>query len=137
MKSTFQESVYYYHPTAADIPAAMKLTLARLGIRMHRILPDQIGETLGFLVHLEGFDPQTEIKNTPSIPEEVLILHNFSSERLNVFLRALKKAGIPPIPLKAMVTQHNVKWTFSALVEELRQEHEAMTQRRTKEKESH
>ena len=47
-------------------------------------------------------------------------------EGLDVFLAAYKKAGIAPIPLKAVHTEHNNKWSLYALCEELRREHAAM-----------
>lgn len=45
---------------------------------------------------------------------------------LDVFLAAYKKAGIAPISLKAVRTEHNDKWSLYALCEELRREHAAM-----------
>lgn len=45
---------------------------------------------------------------------------------LDVFLAAYKKAGIAPIPLKAVHTEYNDKWSLYALCEELRREHAAM-----------
>ena len=57
---------------------------------------------------------------------EVLIFSGFAGEMLDVFLAAYKKAGIAPIPLKAVHTEHNDKWSLYALCEELRREHAAM-----------
>ena len=57
---------------------------------------------------------------------EVLIFSGFAGEMLDVFLAAYKKAGIAPIPLKAVHTEHNNKWSLYALCEELRREHAAM-----------
>ena len=37
-----------------------------------------------------------------------------------------RRAGMPSIPLKAIVTPQNVNWTFRALYKELEREHEAM-----------
>ena len=53
---------------------------------------------------------------------EVLIFSGFAGEMLDVFLAAYKKAGIAPIPLKAVHTEHNDKWSLYALCEELRRE---------------
>ena len=47
-------------------------------------------------------------------------------EKVDVFLAAYKKAGIAPIPLKAVHTEYNNKWSLYALCEELRREHAAM-----------
>ena len=57
---------------------------------------------------------------------EVMIFSGFAGEMLDVFLAAYKKAGIAPIPLKAVRTEHNDKWSLYALCEELRREHAAM-----------
>ena len=57
---------------------------------------------------------------------EVLIFSGFAGEMLDVFLAAYKKAGIAPIPLKAVHTEHNNKWSLYALCEELRREHVAV-----------
>ena len=56
---------------------------------------------------------------------EVLIFSGFAGEMLDVFLAAYKKAGIAPIPLKAVHTEYN-KWSLYTLCEELRREHAAM-----------
>ena len=39
----------------------------------------------------------------------------------------LRTAGVPRISLKAVLTEHNCGWTFYALYEELREEHEKMS----------
>ena len=49
-----------------------------------------------------------------------------AGEMLDVFLAAYKKAGIAPIPLKAVHTEYNNKWSLYTLCEELRREHAAM-----------
>ena len=56
----------------------------------------------------------------------MLIFSGFAGEMLDVFLAAYKKAGIAPIPLKAVHTEYNNKWSLYALCEELRREHAAM-----------
>ena len=69
------------------------------------------------------------VKASPSqsIPEEVLVLHQFSEQRLDALLHALRKANVR-IALKAIVTEQNCGWTFYQLYEEIRQEHEKMHQ---------
>ena len=60
------------------------------------------------------------------VKANVQIFSGFAGEMLDVFLAAYKKAGIAPIPLKAVHTEHNDKWSLYALCEELRREHAAM-----------
>ena len=61
------------------------------------------------------------------IGEEMLVLKQFSSRRIDELLLNLRKAGVPRISLKAVLTEHNCGWTFYALYEELREEHEKMS----------
>lgn len=39
----------------------------------------------------------------------------------------MRKAGVPKINLKAVVTEHNIGWTFRQLYEEIKKEHEQMS----------
>lgn len=57
---------------------------------------------------------------------DMLILCRFTGSRTDSLLLNLRKAGVPPIPLKAVVTSQNAGWTLSRLYEELEQEHEAL-----------
>ena len=85
------------------------------------------GETVGFLAGLPGFEAGTTAgEEIPVIPEEMLVMKQFSSRRLDELLLNLRKAGVPRIALKAVVTEQNAQWPFYSLYQELRKEHEAM-----------
>ena len=63
--------------------------------------------------------------NVPAqIPEKVLVLHGFGERKLNEMLNQFRKAKVPPIALKAVLTEHNCGWSFYELYQELRQEKE-------------
>ena len=128
--NALQEAVYFYAPAPAAYATQMKMVFARLGIRFHSISPAQTGETVGFLTGMDGYEAQPAGSAPPTVADEVLILKNFTGRRLDATLAALKKSGVPPIPLKAVVTEHNLSWTFAALARELREEHEAFRQNR-------
>ena len=125
-----------------------------MGIRIRNISPQQENQTVGMLVGVPGFEEKTDatadtleanktnadalssanpaadtVKASPSqsIPEEVLVLHQFSEQRLDALLHALRKANVR-IALKAIVTEQNCGWTFYQLYEEIRQELEKMHQ---------
>ena len=61
------------------------------------------------------------------IADEVLVMHNFTSRRMDELFMGLRKAGVPRIPLKAVVTETNCRWSFYHLYEEIREEHEKMS----------
>ncbi len=77
-------------------------------------------QVLGYLLGLDGF-AENPPPREPS-GGEALIFYNFTRQGLDRLLAALKRAGIR-IPLKAVVTEHNVQWTVAKLLGELEQEH--------------
>lgn len=127
------ETVLYYNPGRPETMkhvAMMKSVLVRMGIRIRNIGPDQVMETVGYLAGMEGFQPRdtdgSAYKSLPEIPVEMMVLKQFSNRRLDELLMNLRKAGVPKIALKAVLTEHNSAWTFYHLYEELKEEHEAM-----------
>ena len=130
-----KEMVLYYTPENTPNVAKLKSVLVRMGVRIRNVLPEQAGQTIGFLVGLPGFEenvPGTEESLASAcpgdkIPAEVLVMYQFSSRRIDELLLNLRRAGVPRIALKAVVTEYNSHWTFRQLYEELKKEHEAMT----------
>lgn len=123
------ESVLYYNPGTPETTkhvAKLKGVLVRMGVRIRNIGPEQTGQTVGFLAGLPGFEEQDGPEEIPEIPEEMLVLKQFSGRRLDELLLGLRRAGVPRIALKAVVTEQNASWPFYKLYQELRQEHEAV-----------
>ena len=121
-----QESVLWYCPDPVLFAAARK-AFAVQGIRVHPVSPQQMGETVGHLFGLKGFAPREDGAAVPAAPAEpALVLSGFSRQRLDALLSALKRAGVPTIAHKAMLTPTNVGWTFAQLCEEISREHQAM-----------
>ncbi len=56
-------------------------------------------------------------------------LPDLPGQKLDQFLNAMRKQKIPKINLKAMLTEHNVKWDSMTLHDELAREHEAMNKK--------
>ena len=124
------ETVLYYNPGTPETMkhvARLKSVLVRMGIRIKNISSHQVMEQVGYLAGLPGFESAGEVEELPQIPEQVMVLKQFSGSRIDALLMNLRKAGVPKIELKAVLTESNSKWTFYQLYEELRQEHEAMT----------
>ena len=139
------ETVLYYNPGRPETMkhvAMMKSVLVRMGVRIRNIGPEQVLEKVGYLAGMEGYEAAggsagadgADGERTgagpgelPVIPEEVLVLKQFSSQRLDMLLSGLRRAGVPRIALKAVLTEHNSDWTFYHLYQELKEEHETMT----------
>lgn len=125
-----KEIALYYTPQPTKQSRTLKGILVRMGIRIRNISPQQVNQTVGMLAGVPEFEEKADaVKASPSqsIPEEVLVLHQFSEQRLDALLLALRKANVR-IALKAIVTNQNCGWTFYQLYEEIRQEHEKMHQ---------
>ena len=110
-----KELVLYYTPEKSDADRLLKGVLVRMGVRIRNLTPEQTGEKIGALAQLAGCEEQTDAPEAPAISEKMLILHGFSQQRLQELLAGLRKAKVPPIPLKAMVTEHNADWTLYEL----------------------
>lgn len=84
---------------------------------------------------IEAEPVDTEVERGPadtevtavSMDEEMLVMKNFTSRRMDELLMNLRKAGVPRIALKAVITEQNSHWTFWQLYRELKEEHKAMT----------
>lgn len=142
-----KEMVLYYTPEKSADDQKLKGVLVRLGIRIRNITPEQIQQKVGYLAGLPGFEeetekepeacleraagqpetPQEESSGASRIPEKMLVLYGFGERKLNEMLNQFRKAKVPPIALKAVLTEHNCGWSFYELYQELRQEHEKMT----------
>lgn len=132
-----KEMVLYYQPERekeagnASKAAKLKGVLIRMGIRIKNITPEQTGQTVGYLAGFDGFDERETEERTvlPELEEEMLVMKNFTNRRIDELLAGLRRAGVPKVELKAVVTETNCGWTFYALYEELKKEREAMTKK--------
>ena len=57
---------------------------------------------------------------------ELLVFSGLQENSLQLFLAAYREAQIEQIPLKAIVTPHNISWSIYELSRELASEHAAM-----------
>lgn len=107
----------------------MKSVLVRMGVKIRNVKPEQVMETVGCLAGVQGFEEQAGADGPlPVIPEQMLVMKGFTSSRIDTLLNQLRRAGVPKIALKAIVTEHNCGWSFYKLYEELKEEHRLMTE---------
>lgn len=125
-----RETVLYYNPKPSKKSDMVKGVLICLGMRIRNISADQVHQKVGYLAGLPGFEAEDPTGEQPVIEEEVMVLQGFSDQRLNELLYTLKKAEVPRVNLKAVLTENNRGWSFYELYEELKREHEAMEQRK-------
>jgi hypothetical protein len=123
-----KEMVLYYNQKKSDKVRLLKSVFVRMGIRIRNVGPEQLNQTVGALAGLPGFQEESrEQREVPVIEEEMMVLYGFGSRRLDELLAQLRRAKVPPVALKAVVTETNCNWTFYELYQEIRAEHEKMT----------
>lgn len=94
-----------------------------LRIQTVRVKPASYKQKLGYLAGITGFSRENTTYTGPDFPTEMLVFSGMEPELVDTFLEQYKKASIPPIGLKAIITQHNIFWTAEALYKELFKEH--------------
>lgn len=122
MQTKTKESIYLYNIKNKSYEKKLKLHLIRLGIRMKEVKPADYIQPLGVLVGNPPISPLNNILEEP-FSEEMLLMVGFTSQRMDLLLSTLRKEGIR-IPLKAVLTEHNINWSSIELYHELKQEHE-------------
>lgn len=102
--------------------ARLRQVLVMQRLRMKAVEPGQYGLPLTQL--LEGSEETTGVEEEFSDP--MLVFCSLTGPKLDQLLGAMKRAKLPPIPLKAVLTPSNRDWTSQQLWQELRREHQAM-----------
>ena len=122
----------------------VKALLFRLALPSREVEPEEQGYPLGTLLgasdaaHGEPAAPET----TPGEPadpgaapgeeeaepfhEEMLVMHGLAPRQFHGLVDGLRQQGVL-VPLKAVVTPHNIQWTSARLHRELSAEHAAMS----------
>ncbi len=95
----------------------------KLSIRTSKIEPALYSQKLGYLAGIPGFPKEEKSYTGPDFPSEMMVFSGMS-DRLDQFLSEYKKAAIPPIGLKAVITPHNIFWSAEDLYKELFKEHQ-------------
>lgn len=118
------EQVLIYDPQGTAAKA--KGVFLRQKIRMRPVAPEQMGQLVGVLVGLKGWEEHTCDEQVQTPQDSVLVFAGLSGPRLDGVLAALRRAGVPPTVYKAVVTADNAGWTFAALCAELARERQAL-----------
>ena len=104
---------------APETEGRARFLCMRLRIRCLRMTASACGiplrEALGVL-------PRADDGPLP-FAEPMLVMCGFSGPQFHALLDSWKAQGLPPVPLKAVLTETNRRWTCERLHGELAQEH--------------
>ena len=106
--------------------AIIRLLAYRYGIRLLEVDPEQQNQTIDRLLK----DPDEKALPCPDpFQDEMLVMHDLSGEAFHALLDTLRREG-KSVKLKAVVTDHNRKWTAFHLHRELLAEAMTVSKRR-------
>ena len=104
--------------------AKLRMSAMQLGAKVRIVEKWEYLNAVGSLTgDLDSFD---SFYDGEDFPGELLVFAHFTDARLNLFLQAMRVAKLPPVALKAVLTDENKGWNMLELHEELQKEHEAM-----------
>lgn len=119
------ETVLLYNCTGPGW-AKLRQLLVMLRLRVRMVEHHQYGLPLKELAAGKG-----DASQAPVIQEEfhdpMLVFCHLPDSKLEQVLMTMRRSGLPPIPLKAVLTPTNLDWNSQQLWTELRREHEAMS----------
>ncbi len=101
-----------------------RLIAMRYRIRVRVVHDEELGQPLAALCGL-----QPSIQPAPqadAFADPMLVMAFFPMPLANQFLLALKKAKLPPISLKAILTDTNAEWSSAYLRDQLSAERDAI-----------
>jgi len=125
-----KETVYIYNIHDKEKIRNIQFALLRLKIRLKIIPAEMLRQKVGFIAELDGFEPEmTPSEEIPEITDEIMLMKNLTGPRIDALLAAFRKAGIPKINLKAVLTETNKNWYFADLYKELLREHHEMSKK--------
>ena len=102
----------------------LRVLALRLGIGVRVVEPEKFGLPVGALAGVLNA-PET-VEEAESFSDEMLVMAHFRPGMLDAFLNGFRQSRIPPVKLKAMLTETNAAWSAARLHREIRAEHEQM-----------
>ena len=102
----------------------IRLAAMRLKIRVRPVEKDEYAQTVAALC---GLEEKTDAGYVGAgFEDEMLVMAHLSSLQASQFLQSLRRLGVPPIALKAMLTPTNCEWNSLTLHNEISSEHAAL-----------
>ena len=108
----------------------LRVLALRLGIGVRVVEPEKFGLPVGALAGV--LDAPETVEEAEPFSDEMLVMAHFRPGMLDAFLNGFRQSRIPPVKLKAMLTETNASWSAARLHREIRAEHEQMEAMRKK-----
>ena len=121
-----QETVLLYNIDKTDAGKAIISILEKLNVEVIIVKSSDLMSPIGYILGADNFERGTEALT--EIPQDdMMVMAGFEDKQVYLLLQIFKEANIPFIPLKAIVTQTNVNWTFMQLLKNVKTEYMELT----------
>lgn len=100
-----------------------------LGLRVKAVPPESFTLPMGAMLGMPAASADAPAAGG-SFTEPMLLMCNLTEDQFNRLLSLLRGPGLPRIPLKAVLTPHNVGWNALQLHAALNEEREMMRRQR-------
>ena len=104
----------------------LRLACMLVKARLLAVPREAMLQPVGFLAGVPDVEQVEDVYKGAEHPEEMLVLCGFSRPDLDKLLAAIRRGKLRQVELKAMLTQHNVRWSGLELLKEISEEHEYM-----------
>lgn len=121
-----EPKVLLYNFTDSERHRRIQRYLAKSGVSVRRVQTPEFLHPIGYLFEMQGFFPCPQFNLGGNFQEEMLIMKDFSSERMDRFLEFFREQKLEPLNLKAVLTPVTQHWNSLKLHEELMRERQAL-----------
>ena len=104
--------------------------LTAQGVSVRTVQAAELGETLGYLFSLPGYEKRSAPNFIASNVPEMLVMHGFDQATLDAFLRFFRDESVRRVELKAVLTPTNASWTVVELSRHLAAERDSLQKRK-------
>ena len=98
-----------------------------LRISARAVSDNDLGKTIGEIAGIPAISGHSAVSGKP-VPfhDEMIVFCGLTPDQLDRFLEEYRRRDISPIPLKAVMTPYNSKWTPGRLCMELKKEQQSI-----------
>lgn len=122
-----KETILYYH-ISDEMKAYLGELQKQLHIHLQEISEQDIHQKMGYILKIPTYHKQ-EHQFLPVPSSSLLYFAYMNEKQLDIVLQLLRQSGLPSIPLKAMMTPHNLDFTFYELYHEIEEEYLMMSKK--------
>jgi hypothetical protein len=104
----------------------LKGILVTMGVRIKNVESSEYHRSIGELAGVLEGQEEKELCKSGELTEEMMIMCGFAQNMIQELLLRIRKQGMAPVDLKAILTETNQTWTSMEVYEEIKKEHRMM-----------